>query len=203
MNHVLHPLQLIISGGFWQTLMVCLIICPVIPQLLGVVFCSYWVPWDPHYQFLSYVPGNPCLALFIAGASTELQHGTFTISPLLNWACIVGAIVACALLTYLDAISEYSHAQMLSANKVYHNLLYSWYGYLTFVCFIGLLSADASVGRKLLIMVPGLFWLLCLGVDNFVPGYVKILRTLYAHADTYPIWRRWKLRHRTESGYGF
>jgi hypothetical protein len=93
MHDLLLPIQWVVGGGFWSTFVICLIICPIIPQLLGVVFASYWAPWSPRYQFLSYIPGNPFLALFIAAMSTTLPGGNVDLSPALNYAALSDASV--------------------------------------------------------------------------------------------------------------
>ena len=198
---LLPPLQWVVSGGFWQTLLICLVICPALPQLLGVVFVSYWAPWNPRYQFWAYIPGNPCLALFIAGASTTVPSGDFRINPVLNIAAVIGALVVYWVLTWMDS-KVYTRGQMWSANKLYHNLLYFWYGYLAVVCFIGVLGSAVSVGMKVLIVAPGVLWLTCLVIDMLTSRPVLVRKWKYAHAENLPLWKTgWHLRRRTKRGY--
>ena len=201
-DHLVPPFSWIVSGGFWQTLVICLLICPVIPQLLGVVFVSYWAPWDPRYQFLSYIPGNPFLALFVAGASTTFSPAEFRVNPVLNVGIFVAMFVVWAVLTRMDA-HAYTRGQMRSANKVYHNLLYWWYGYLAIVCALALLASDRPFGQKCLIMAPGVVWLSLLIIDSFLtPKSTGARKLRFAHAETLPIWKTgWRLRRRTPTGY--
>lgn len=201
MRDLLLPLHWVVGGGFWSTLLICLLICPVTPQLLGMVFASYWAPWNPRYQFLAYIPGNPFLAFFIAGMSTTLPDGKTDVGPVLNYAILSGAFVIFVVMDWAD-MRTYSVGQMRSANKRYHNALYFWYGYLAVVCFITMLGADVSVGRKLLVSIPGFFWVLCLVADNLTASGAKRRKLAFAHADSLPIWRTgWRLRRRTPGGY--
>lgn len=194
MDHLPSFLQWIVEGGFWPTLFVCLTICPVLPQVLGIVFCSYWAPWRPSRQFYAYIPGNPFLALFIASMSTTFDGGDFRIPVWLNVAAMIGAPVMWVVLSIMD-LKPYTKGQMLSANKLYHNFLYAWYGYLAVACYGGLWCTDASVWQKLLITVPGLIWLGCLVADNLVSKERLEQRFLCAHADNLPIWKTgWRLR---------
>jgi hypothetical protein len=201
-NELLLPLGWVIGGGFWQTLAICLLICPIGPQILGAVCDGFWVPWDPRYQFLAFMPGNPFLALFIAGSSLTFHESGVSISPTLNYSILVGAFVIYVALNLLDLKSNYTIGQMLSWAKVYHNALYFWYGYLAVVCTVGLWNADASVFRWVGIMTFGLLWLACLVADNFMPSDIQAQRFKYAHAESVPIWRNgWRVRRRTPDGY--
>ncbi|QQG50584.1 MAG: hypothetical protein HZB75_03560 [Candidatus Saccharibacteria bacterium] len=201
MRDLLLPLQWVVSGGFWSTLLICLIICPIIPQVVGMLFASYWAPWSPRYQFLSYIPGNPFLALFIAGMSTTLPGGHVDLSPKLNYAALSGAFVAFLVMEWMD-MSAYRVDQMRSANKRYHNALYFWYGYLAVACFITMLGTDVSDGRKWLVTAPGIFWVLCLIADNFMSAGAKRRKLAFAHTNNLPLWRTgWRLRRRTHTGY--
>jgi hypothetical protein len=202
MSSFLLPLHWIVDGGFWQTLAICLMICPILPQILGAVFDGFCVPWDPRYQFLAFMPGNPCLAVFIAGTSSTFHNSQFSINQTLNYAILVGAFVTYVALNLLDLASNYTLKQMLSKAKVYHNALYFWYGYLAVACFAGMCSADVSFSRKLWVTVPGLLWLACLIADNFMPKHIQEQRFKYAHAESVPIWKLgWRLRRRTPTGY--
>lgn len=188
MDQILPPLQWIVAGGFWRTLCVCLLICPIMPQLLGIVFCSYWAPWRPSRQFYAYIPGNPFLALFIACMSTTFDGGDFYVPPWLNIAAAIGAPIFWVVLSVMDR-SVYRKEQLWSVNKVYHNLLYAWYGYLAVACFGGLWCTDATVWQKLLITIPGLVWLGCLVADNSVSKERLRKRFIYAHSDNLPVWK--------------
>ena len=201
MSELLLPLGWVVTGGFWRTLVLCLLICPVIPQLLGLVFVSYWAPWNPRQQFLAYIPGNPLLALFIAGTSTTFVGSGPRISATWNTAILCGAFVGYVAMNALD-IGNYTKEQLKSANKVYHNALYFWYGYLAAVCFAALLGSSASFGMKLLITLPGLAWLGCLVADNMADYDTKLRRFRFAHAGNLPIWKNgWRLRRRGAWGY--
>jgi hypothetical protein len=187
------PLQWIVEGGFWRTFFICLLICPIIPQLLGIVFCSYWTPWSPKRQFTAYIPGNPFLALFLAGASTVLDEG-FHIPVWFNLATAAVTLGFYIGLNFLDR-GAYDASLRRSANKRFHNLLYFWYAYLAIVCFYGLLASEASWMLKLLISLPGIAWLACMGIDNFASQERKAMRFAQAHADNVPIWKTgWRLR---------
>ena len=201
-DHLPPPFSWIVGGGFWQTLAICLVICPILPQLLGIVFASYWAPWSPRYQFLSYIPGNPFLALFIAGASTTFSPADLRIAPALNVGIFVGMFGVYVVLTRMDS-KAYTPGQMRSANKAYHNLLYWWYGYLAVICAWALLGSDRSFWQKLLLLAPGLVWLAYLIIDSFLtPEGAKKRKLQFAHTDNRPLWRTgWKLRRRTATGY--
>jgi hypothetical protein len=187
-------LQWIVGGGFWQTLLICLFICPVLPQVLGLVFCSYWAPWHPSRQFYAYIPGNPCLALFIACTASALDGSDFHIPVWLNVAAPIGAFVIYIVLNILD-FGAYRNDQLKSANKVYHNALYFWYGYLAVACFGGLMASDTAWWLKIIISIPGLVWLSCLVADNMTSKERLENRFLRAHADNLPIWKTgWRLR---------
>jgi hypothetical protein len=148
------------------------------------------------------MPGNPCLAVFIAGTSSTFHGAQLNISQGLNYAILVGAIVVYVALNLLDLASNYTLGQMLSKTKVYHNLLYLWYGYLAVACFAGMVNADVSLGLKCLVTIPGLLWLACLVSDNFASKEVQEQRFKYAHVESVPIWKLgWRLRRRTATGY--
>lgn len=202
-SEFLLPLGWIISGGFVPTLIICLVICPGMPQLLGLVLDGYWVPWNPKYQFLAFVPGNPCLALFIASTSSTYYHTGFSIPAWLNYTIIIGAFVLYVILTVQDLGSRYTVGQMKSATKVYHNSLYFWYGYLAVVSFAAMmLSAPVDVATKIVATIPGVLWLGCMVADNFASEATLKRRFIFAHAESVPIWKtNWMPRRRTSSGY--
>lgn len=197
------PLNWVVSHGPWWALLWCLLICPVIPQLLGVVFVSYWPPLNPRrFQFWAYFPGNVFLAMFIASMATTYPHGGFKVNVWINWSCLLGAAVVYLVLQRMDD-GPYDEAQLITANKQYHNFLYFWYGYLAVASYIGMWETDASVVRKLAITVPGLLWLGCLVKDNLTSKEKLAPKFEYAHARrNIPLWRNgWRLRRRTANGY--
>lgn len=194
---MLLPLDWIIKGGFFKVLFKCLMICPGIPQLLGFVFESRWVPWSPRYQFSAFMPGNPALAVFVAGCSTTIGQPSSMSqqqSMRFNKAALAGSFVAYALLNIMDLKSNYTREQMLSATKQYHNSLYFWYGYLTVALAGHMFTSGISWRRKLLILVPGLCWLACLVADNLTSKETLVVRFQTAHTDNAPIWRTRRLR---------
>lgn len=194
MNQLPLPLQWIVEGGFWPTFLVCLTITPILPQVLGVVFCSYWAPLRPSRQFYAYFPGDVFLALFVAGVSTTFKYGGFYIPTWLNIAIMVGALAFYVALTRMDRV-PYTKSQIWSANKAYHNVLYFWYGYLAVACFSAMWWTDASVLHKVVVTLPGLVWLGYMVIDNFVSKERKAARFAQAHADNMPIWKTgWRLR---------
>ncbi len=206
MIDLLLPLEWILSGSLVWVLIKCLIICPGIPQLLGYLFESRWVPWSPKYQFLAFMPGNPFLAVFIAGCSRGLdQPGVdgFWQQRGVSQTVLVGAFVVYVALNIMDLASNYTREQMTSATKIYHNALYFWYAYLAVMAWIILLSSTMTVGDKILASVPGVIWLVCLVVDSaFTPKEVLDVRFRFAHTNNYPIWKNnWKLRRLTPAGY--
>ena len=201
---LLLPLGWIIGGGFLQTLIICLIICPGLPQLLGYVFDGYWVPWDPRYQFLAFVPGNPFLAWFIASTSVTFQDQGFSLNPIANYTIVAGAFVFYVVLNVMDLGSNYTMGQMKSATKVYHNTLYFWYGYLAVSCFIAMLGTSAPLSYKVLATIPGVLWIGCMVADNFMPEHIQRQRFKFAHVEPIPIFAsNFKLRRRTSNGYAF
>lgn len=174
----------IVADGFWRAFIACLIICPIIPQLLGVVCHSYWPPLNPKYQFTAYMPANLILGFFNGLMATTLQSG-FTVPLWVREYVLAGAFVAYAALNVMD-LGVYTKGQMASANKVYHNALYWWYTYFTIICFAGMWSTDASLLRKVLITVPGVVWaVFLLVVDNCVSEETKKRRFKFAHAYRY------------------
>jgi hypothetical protein len=194
MDQLLAPLQWIVEGGFWRTLFVCMLISPILPQVLGVVFCSYWAPLRPSRQFYAYFPGDLFLALFIAGVSTTFKGGNFYIPAWLNIAAAVAMLAFYVGLSILD-LGAYRKDQLWSTNKVYHNLLYAWYGYLAVACFCGMWWTGTSVLKMFLVTLPGLVWLSCLVADNMTSKERLENRFLRAHADNLPIWKTgWRLR---------
>jgi hypothetical protein len=199
---LLLPLNWVIDGSFWEVLLTCLIICPGIPQLFGLVFESRWVPWSPNYQFLAFIPGNPCLAVFIAACSTAYGDNP-SVSSGWNQAFLVGAFVFYVVLNLMDLKSNYTREQMLSSEKWYHNALYFWYGYLAVYGWVAMLGSDESLWMKLLLTAPGLLWLACLIVDTlFIPAHINAQRLKYAHAANLPLWKtRGRIRRRTRNGF--
>jgi len=201
---LLLPLQWVLTGGFVTVLIKCLLICPIMPQLLGLVLESRWVPWSPRYQFLAFVPGNPFLACFIALCSTTQPVGSHLfLNGWSRWVFLAGAgAFYLGLTLWLDP-GVYTKRQMLSPTKVYHNLLYFWYGYLAATVWAGMLQSDISAGRKILCSLAGMVWLLCLVADNFTPKDVLQQRFKFAHDDQWtPIWKTgFRIRRRTQSGY--
>lgn len=202
---LLLPLDWILAGGFWIVLAKCLLVCPIIPQLLGLVFESRWVPWHPSRQFLAFMPGNPFLALFIALASTTLDRpGTdgFWQSTGFSQAVLVGSFVVYVVLNIMDLASNYTREQMASATKIYHNALYFWYGYLAVMVCSAMLASTAGAVQKALIMIPGLLWLGCLVIDSASTSpEVLEIRFKTAHADNAPVWKTRRLRRLTKDGY--
>jgi hypothetical protein len=197
------PFDQVVSHGFLWTLMICLMISPGLPQILGVVFCSYWPPIDPREdQFWAYVPGDIFLALFVAGTSAFFDHGRFRI----HWSILVAVaavmLVVYAGLTFMDR-QVYTKTQMRSANKVYHNLLYFWYGSIAIICFIGMWwGAPGSLYKKLAVTLFGLVWVGCLVKDNLTPLEALDVKFRFAHANNLPLWKTgWKIRRRTSEGY--
>lgn len=204
--NLLLPLNWVVEGSFEEVLAKCLLICPGIPQLLGLVFESRWVPWNPKYQFRAFMPGNPALAMFIAGCSTafdQLGDEGFWQSTGLHQAVLVSAFVIYVSLNIMDLQSNYTRRQMASATKVYHNSLYFWYSYVAVIAAIALLTSEASVLHKVVVLLPGLFWLGCLFVDSFFTSKeVLDVRFKTAHTSNEPLWKTgWKLRRRTKEGY--
>lgn len=200
------PLEWVLDGHPWWILAKCWLICPVIPQFLGLVFESRWVPWNPRYQFLSFVPGNFFLGMFIAASATlfgalppEGLHAS-------RWAAgliLTGAFVVYLALNLFDLASNYTKAQMLSVEKVYHNSLYFWYGYVGATMFAVVIEAEVGWQYRLLVMSPGLVWITLLVVDNFLtPKGVLEQRFKFAHADNLPLWRNgWRVRQRGTHGF--
>lgn len=189
---VLPGLEWIVSGGFWRAFIVCLVICPGIPQLLGLVLHSYWAPWHPRYQFGAYMPANAILALFHGAMAGTLKDGFSTPPAWVHWLLLAVFACACVVLTKKD-FGAYDPGQVWSANKLYHNFLYAWYSYFTVVCYWGLVtSGDVSPWRKLVVSLPGVAWLsFFLVFDNLVSDETKALRYKFAHAHRYdPLWRR-------------
>lgn len=202
-SEFLLPLGWIVDGGFLRTLAICLAICPGSPQLLGLVFDGYWVPWSPRYQFLAFVPGNPCLAIFIAAASHTFRDSGFQIPVWVNYATLVGFILVYVALNILDFGAQYTIGQMRSATKLYHNLLYLWYGYLAATCLIAMwMSAPVGFWTKALATIPGLCWLACLVADSFKSDENLQSCFMFAHVESIPIWKtNWMPRRRTATGY--
>lgn len=197
-------LESIVGGGFLPTLIICLIICPGVPYLLGAVIDGYWVPWNPRYQFFAFLPGNIFLAFFIASTSSTFQQEGFRINPFVNVGVFVGALAFYFALQKLDRTSHYTPGQLKSAMKRYHNGLYFWYGYLAVVCFIAMFSTSAPLSQKLIASAFGAVWLACMVADNFVSGEIKALRFEYAHVESRPIWLNgWKIRRLTVKGYAY
>lgn len=207
-NFVL-PLDFIVTGGFWRTLGICLLICPVLPIVFELVFNSRLVPLNPfRYQFWAFFPGNPFLGLYIALCAEALRFAGpvgFWQSTVLQWVLLSGAIVICAALFYLDKQSKYTRAQLLSVFKIWHNLLYSWYGYLAVAMTIVLLASTLDGSEKVWRMLPGLFWLGCLIKDNFTPEEELKVKFQTAHTAWNPIWRTRRLlrMHRSRMGTYF
>lgn len=198
MTNLLLPLDWIVQGSFIEVLLKCLLICPVIPMLLGLLIESRWVPLGPKYQFLAFFPGNPFLAIFIATAVTFLKaQPDDALSPLgagWNQAVLVGAFVVYVAMNIMDLTSNYTREQMASATKIYHNALYFWYGYLAAVLFADLIRAQAPFFTKLAVAGFGLLWLGCLIADNFTSKERLAVRFKTAHANNAPIWKTWRLR---------
>lgn len=202
LSGLLLPLEWVIAGGFWRTLGTCLVICPGIPQLLGLVCCSYWAPWSGRDQFKAYIPGNPILAVFIAGTSTTFDRGHVHVWTWLNAVSLVLALGFWGFLTWGDR-KIYTRGQMWSANKLYHNALYFWYGYLAFICAVGMwFWTDASLLHKAVVTLPGLLWLWLLSEDARLGEDELKRKASTAHADNWPIWRTgYRLRRWTPQGY--
>jgi hypothetical protein len=201
-DHLLLPLAWVVDGGFWRTFGICLLICPILPQLIGMIGASYWPPLNPlRNQFWAYFPGNPCLALFIALTSTTYDGGDFAINPVANWGALIVMLMAYLALGQMDK-QVYKPGQLRSANKRYHNLLYFWYGYLAVVCALEMFSSDVSFTEKVWITVPGALWVACLLVDSFFTSKELLEQKCgHAHADDVPIWAARGLRHWTPRGY--
>lgn len=199
-------LESIVSGGFLPTLIICLIICPGIPFLLGAVVDGYWVPIHWKFQFFAFWPGNLFLALFIAGSSSTFHDEGMRINPILNVVVFAGAFAFYWQLHKGDksSSSRYTPGQVNSAMKIYHNALYFWYGYLAVVSCAAMLMSSATLIQKVVIMLPGLIWLAGMVADNFMPEDVKSSRFTYAHVEPRPIWQnKWRVRRLTERGYAY
>jgi hypothetical protein len=191
--NLLLPLDFIVTGGFLKALGICLLICPGLPIFFELLFNSRLVPLNPFkYQFWAFFPGNPFLGLYIALTTASLGFAGpigFWQSTTLQWVLLVGAAVICAGLFYLDKQSNYTIAQLLSVFKIWHNLLYFWYGYLAVAMTIVLLASTMSGWEKALRMIPGLFWLGCLLKDFFTPEEELKVKFQTAHTGTRPLWR--------------
>jgi hypothetical protein len=197
---------ILIGNGFLSTLIICLIICPGIPFLLGAVIDGYWVPWRSDVQFYAFLPGNLFLALFIACTSMTYQTEGFRINPWVNAVVFFGAFAFYIFLNVEDAKSRYTKGQLKSAMKIYHNSLYFWYGYLAIVCCIAMWASSAPLIIKVLLMLPGIAWLLCMVFDARKSKEIQIQRSTFAHVESLPIWRNgWRIRRlrRTASGKPF
>jgi hypothetical protein len=196
----------ITSGGFLPTLIICLIICPGIPFLLGAIVDGYWVPIHWKFQFFAFWPGNLFLAWFIAGSASTFQHEGMRVNPVLNVLLFIGAFVFYWQLQKGDRSpsSRYSVGQVNSAMKLYHNALYFWYGYLAVVSCAAMLMSSAAPVEKFNIMLPGLVWVAGMVADNFMPEEIKALRFAFAHVEPKPIWcNGWRIRRLTRLPRGY
>lgn len=196
----------VIGHGFLPTLIICLIICPGIPYLLGAVVDGYWVPWHYSVQFFAFLPGNLFLALYIACTSVTFQSYGFQINPWVNAVVFVGAFTIYLLLQKLDVQAHYTPGQLRSAMKRYHNSLYFWYGYLAIVCGIAMWGSPASLAEKLLFTLPGIVWLLCMVGDTLMGKneLITAQRFMFAHVESMPIWRNnWHIRRLTKTADGY
>ena len=206
--NLLLPLDFIVTGGFWRTLAICLLICPVLPIVFELVFNSRLVPLNPFkYQFWAFFPGNPFLALYIALCAGALSYpdgpAGFWQSTLLQWILLVGAALVCAGLYYMDTKSNYTRAQMLSVFKQWHNFLYFWYGYLAVAMTVILLTSTMGGWEKFLRMIPGLLWLACLVKDSAFTSEEELkVKFQTAHTGWRPLWRTKRILRMRRSRMG-
>lgn len=191
-------LDRIVEGPWWVVLMRCLFICPIIPMLIAPVLESRWLPLNPlKTQFWAFFPGNPALAGFIAAGSTLTAVPSTTgiwQTTGMQWIMFASAIVIYLFLTFKLDRDVYRPDQMKSPTKVYHNLLYSWYGYLGAAMFVVVISASIDPAERFLKLLPGLFWLGCLVKDNFTSKEKLAVKFQTAHANWCVIWKHWQFR---------
>ena len=190
---LLLPIGFLVEGGFWWVLIKCLFVCPILPILLDLVFGSRLVPLNPKYQFWAFFPGNPCLAIYIALCSTAQgspRPNGFWQSAGLDQVLLVGAIIIYVMLNIMDLKSNYTVEQMSSPFKVWHNLLYLWYGYLAFHMTLVLLASTDPLWVKLVKMTPGLAWFACLVKDSAFTSEEELkIKFQTAHVPWNPIWK--------------
>ena len=204
--HLALPLEWLLEGPWIIVLAKCWLICPGVPQLLGVIFESRWIPWNPRYQFTAFVPGNFFLGAFIAAASTvihETPEGSILNSQLLSQSVLLGCFGLYVALNVMDVKSNYTRAQMASAAKIWHNALYFWYSYVGVMMFlVVILVPGVSWIDRLIILSLGVVWLAMLAADNLVSEETAKRRFTFAHVANFPIWKNgWRLRKRNEHGY--
>lgn len=187
--YIIQPFDWIVSHSWWRVLIIALTICPVIP------FALEWIqfrkviiiPWGDNRdkQFYAFLPGNIFLAVFLAANSVGLNHpgapGWWQ-SPYCSLVVGLGAFTAFVGLNVMDYNSFYTIAQLRSCFKIYHNLLYFWYGYLQVSTFIGMFTSTLPEWYKLVATIPGLAWAACLLGDNLQNETVNRRRMYWAHS---------------------
>jgi hypothetical protein len=186
------PVGWVLSGGFWLVLAKCLLICPIMPMLLGLVFESRWVPLSPRFQFTAFFPGNPLLAIYIAWASTFKERQSpsgFWQTSSTQHLLVVGTFLAYIQLSNLDLASKFTREQLAGPTKRYHNALYFWYGYVIAVATILVVTASVPVSQRLLASIPGLLWVGCLIYDSVTPEESLNIKFQTAHAPWNPLWK--------------
>lgn len=213
-NGLLFIFDWMIGGPWWATLIWFLVLTPILPMVIALVFESRTLPWSWKTQFLTFSVGDIFLAIFAAAIVSYMREST--IRPVdLVWHLLVlaGSITAAWWITRGEmkaakakAPFAYTVRAVNSPTKIYHNyVLYGGYGYILvmLVINVGLQAAMNSYYTPWLIaaFVPLVVWISLLFLEDKLlklltrksylsPKRVKQLRANHAHIDSWqPIWK--------------
>lgn len=184
--------------GFWATLAICWCLTPIGHMLVGAIGESRFVPLDSWNgrQFWSFFPGDLFLgwtaALLLVLAQRLPSEPRWYNSTWWHAAVLLGCALVALVLTYGEWKSgAYPTRAILSPTKLYHNgVLYIGFGYVIVSTLVACLFG-APLQSVLLALVPGIFWVGMLAIDNTPSASDAAERARHAHvADWRPIWSR-------------
>ena len=198
----LSPFDAILNWPMWAVVVFAAAATPFSILLFVGVIEARELPLSPKDQFLAFMPGDIFLSAFFVWsvylAKKHLPDGVYWFNshrwhgaPLFHLITLAVFLLVFVVLTFLDWKSGlYTWGQMLSPWKIYHNLLYAWYGDLVASTGLPVLgNAEVLPRTKAALFTVVAVWLLCLVYDSTIGAQYAPHKAKTAHVEfSYRTW---------------